>query len=328
MPLRDLLAGALEDQPDLPFGLADVLVEQLRALDVEEVALGVRSPLLLRDALGQAVGDRLGDHGLAAAWGAVQQDALGRAQLVLDEQVGVQERQLHGVLDRLDLRSEAADVGVGDVRHLLQHQLLDLGPLQLLQGVPGPGFDHQVVTGPQGDVGELLGHSHDLLVIGVADHQDPAVPHHVLDGHDLADDLERGYLHDVERLVEQDLLADAQGLAVDLGADVDAQLAPLGEDLHRIGRGAGAHVDAVAAGWGGELLHLLLQRHHLLAGVPQGVGQLAVLRQRRVQLRLGLQETLLHGPDTGGRVVEPAPQQRRLLLQELDPGPQCLDLLV
>ena len=39
--LLRLLPGPLEDQPDLPLGLAHVLVEQLGALDVEEVAAGV-----------------------------------------------------------------------------------------------------------------------------------------------------------------------------------------------------------------------------------------------------------------------------------------------
>ena len=36
VPVAGLLPGALEDQPDVPLGLADVLVEQLGALDVEE----------------------------------------------------------------------------------------------------------------------------------------------------------------------------------------------------------------------------------------------------------------------------------------------------
>ena len=39
--LGGLLAGTLEDQADVPLGLADVLVEQLGALDVEEVALAL-----------------------------------------------------------------------------------------------------------------------------------------------------------------------------------------------------------------------------------------------------------------------------------------------
>jgi hypothetical protein len=38
-PSLALLPGPLEDEADVPLGLADVLVEQLGALDVEEVAL-------------------------------------------------------------------------------------------------------------------------------------------------------------------------------------------------------------------------------------------------------------------------------------------------
>lgn len=37
--LTGLLTGALEDEADVPLGLADVLVEKLGTLDVEEVAL-------------------------------------------------------------------------------------------------------------------------------------------------------------------------------------------------------------------------------------------------------------------------------------------------
>src|SRR3712207_6878202 len=63
---------------------------------------------------------------LAAAGRAVEQDALGRAQLVLAEQVGVQERQLDGVADLLDLQGQPTDVAVVDVADPLQDELLDL----------------------------------------------------------------------------------------------------------------------------------------------------------------------------------------------------------
>ena len=75
MPSDGLVPGPLEDQPDVPLGLPDVLVQQLGALDVEEEA----APLLagpLGHLLGQRVGHRLGDQRLAAAGRAVEQDAL------------------------------------------------------------------------------------------------------------------------------------------------------------------------------------------------------------------------------------------------------------
>jgi hypothetical protein len=46
--LVGLLAGPLEDQPDVPLGLTDVLVEQFGALDVEEVALALRAAFASR----------------------------------------------------------------------------------------------------------------------------------------------------------------------------------------------------------------------------------------------------------------------------------------
>src|SRR6266851_260599 len=109
--LAGLLPGSLEHQPDVPLGLADVLVQQLRALDVEEEALPLLGAGILcgvmrrlgRDLLGQRVRDRLGDQRLAAAGRAVQQDPLRRLELVLLEQVRVQVGQLDGVPDLLDL---------------------------------------------------------------------------------------------------------------------------------------------------------------------------------------------------------------------------------
>jgi hypothetical protein len=128
--LAGLLPGPLEHQPDVPLGFPDVLVEQFRALDVQEEALalgiGAEARRAGRDLLGQRVGDRLGDQGLTAAGRAVEQDALGRPELVLAEQVRVQVGQLDRVPDLLDLRGQAADVVVGDVRDFLQDQFLDL----------------------------------------------------------------------------------------------------------------------------------------------------------------------------------------------------------
>src|SRR5689334_23154390 len=73
--LAGLLPGPLEHEADVPLGLADVLVQQLRALDVQEEALAflgrgvLRRVLrgLRRHLLGQRVRHRLGDQRLAAA---------------------------------------------------------------------------------------------------------------------------------------------------------------------------------------------------------------------------------------------------------------------
>src|SRR5690606_37869732 len=118
--LARLLPGTLEDQADVPLGLADVLVEELGALDIEEVALPRGLPGDLGDLLGERIGDGLGDERLATAGRSVEQDALRRAQLVFLEEVGVQIRKLDRVADQLDLVAQAADLVVVDVRDLFE----------------------------------------------------------------------------------------------------------------------------------------------------------------------------------------------------------------
>ena len=189
--LGRLLPGPLEDHPDVPLGLADELVQQLGALDVQEVGLGVLAVLSagLGDLLRERVGDRLGDERLTATGRTVEQHTLRRPQRVLVEQVLVEERQLDGVTDLLDLPPEATDVVVVDVGHLFEDQILDLGLGDALERVAGLGVDEQGVARPQlpgrrigvvrDDVGfglgedgcEGCGEPDDPLLVGVADHQ-------------------------------------------------------------------------------------------------------------------------------------------------------------
>ena len=58
-----------------------------------------------------------------------------------------------------------------------------------------------------------------------------AVGEHLLEHDDLADALELQRRDDVHRLVEHDLLAAAQVVELDAGADGDPQLAAAGEDV-------------------------------------------------------------------------------------------------
>ena len=125
-PLLALLLGALEDLADLPFRLADVLVQQLRPLHVQEVAASVLAARALAHLVREGLGHGLRDERLAASRGSVEQDALGRLQLVLVEELGIEEGQLDRIADRLDLTLETTDVLVGDVGDLLEDELLHL----------------------------------------------------------------------------------------------------------------------------------------------------------------------------------------------------------
>ena len=95
---------------------------------------------------GEVVGHRLGDHGLAAARRPVEQHALRRGEVVLLVVIGVEVRQLDGVLDRLELVAEATDVLVGDVRDLFEREILDLALGQLLEEIAALGVHQEVVA--------------------------------------------------------------------------------------------------------------------------------------------------------------------------------------
>ena len=125
---------------------------------------------------------------------------------MLGEQVLVQERQLDRVGDLFDLGVEAADVGVGDVGHLLEQQVLDLGPRQLLEQQVRADVEAEMVAAADVRAADRVGEFADSFLVGSADDDDAhAVVHHLLDRDDLAGDLRVAGQHDVEALVEHDL---------------------------------------------------------------------------------------------------------------------------
>ena len=178
---------------------------------------------LLRDALRERVRDGLRDQRLAAARRSVEQDALRRLQLVLEEQLRVEVRQLDRVLDRLDLVVEPTDVVVGDVGDLFEHELLDLGSREALDDEPRARVHEQVVARRAASRRRSApASSHTRSSSARPDHEHaPLVLEQLLDHDDLAGDLEPAREHDVERLVERDLLAALEDVDVDLGVDRD-----------------------------------------------------------------------------------------------------------
>ena len=306
--LGGLLAGPLEDQPDVTLGLADELVQQFRALDVEEVRLGLAGVLAadLRHLLGQRVRHGLGDQRLTASGRAVEQHTLGRPQRVLAVELLVQEGQFDGVADLFDLSGQAADIAVGDIGHLFENKVLDLGLGDPLEGVAGLAVDQQRVAGAQ-LAGALivvesfshlrrhilerhqrLGQPDDALLVGVADHQCATpVGQQLTKGADLADRLEGAGLDHGQRLVEPDRLALFEGLDVDIGRAGQSHLAAGGEYVEGVIL-MGAEQHAVPAGRLTQPVDLLTQREQLLAGVFEGVHQLGVAGSQRIDPGLEL----------------------------------------
>ena len=280
--LAGLLACTLEDLADLVLGLADVLVQELGPLHVEEVGGRLLARFLL-DALGERVRDRLRDQRLAAARRPVEQDALGRMQLVLGEDLGVQIRQLDRVAQDGDLFAEPADLLVGDVGHLLERDLFDRRLRHLLEGILCARVDQDVIADLETLAAQRLGEHHHAFLVGVTEHDGAPVAEHVHDGADLATRREARAFDHVEGLVQHDELTVLEVARIDVRMDVHAHLLAVDDDLGSAVL-VGAHEHAVAVGRRAELVDLLLEELDLLLRLLERSYELLVLALRVTDL--------------------------------------------
>ena len=212
---------------------------------------------------------------------------------MLAEQVGVEVGQLDGVADLLDLSDQPADVVVVDLGDLFEDELLDLALRDPLVDVGRPAVQQQRVTGAHRCVAQRLGDAHDPLLVGVADHEGAlAVLEHLLEHDDVADLLELHRPHDVERLVEHDLLATAQRLGLDARAHRDPQLAATGEHVDRavVVRG---EEDAETGRRLGQPVDLFLELDDLLARLAQRRGEPVVVRAPSGEIGSRLDQAVL-----------------------------------
>ena len=200
----------------------------------------------------------------------------------------MQERQLDGVADLLDLPAEATDVVVADVGNLFENQILDLGLRDALERVPGLRVDQQRVPGPQlartvvvvvvdrFEVGqELGGHQRlgepdDALLVGVTDHQ-RAVPvgEDLAQRADLTDGLEVVRLNHRQRLVQAYGLALLERLGVDVRRARQAHLAARSEYVDGVVLLDGQQHAVTARGLT-QPVDLFAQCQQLLAGLFEG----------------------------------------------------------
>ena len=168
------LAGHVKQLADDAGALADVLLHQLGAHDVDEGGIGDS-------------GHSLGQQCLASTWRSDEQDATRGLDAHLAEELWLGQRELHRLLHLQDLGLEAADVIIGDVG-LLQH--LGVGH----QGVLGAWQDRYdgeglLVEGHAGPYLQLflldeVGREYDEVRARGGPDDDPAVLQEVLDGAD------------------------------------------------------------------------------------------------------------------------------------------------
>ena len=155
-----------------------------------------------------------------------------------------------------------------------------------------------------------------------------AVLEQLLQHDDLALSLALAGQDHVERLVEDDLVAALRGRPASMsGWSGHPHLAAPGEHVD----GAVVvrpEVGPVGRGRLGQLLDLLAQVGDVLLGRLQGEGQLLVLGDGLGQLALGLEELLLEGLHPARALLEPAAQDRDLLLGGQGTGPERLEIVL
>ncbi len=190
-------------------------------------------------------------------------------------------------------------------------------------------LQQQAVAGAEMHVLDRVRQLDDPLLVGPADHQCARLPSSMalLEEHDLTLDLVLEKLDDVHGLVQHHLVSSLGLLEVHLRRDVHAELASVGEDVR--GRVIeGLEEDPVAGRRLGELLDLLLEGDELLAGLPEGAGQLVVVIASALEFVGRLRQAFLQGVDLARRCVEFAARQSQLLLQQLRLALEFLDLPV
>ena len=227
--------------------------------------------------------------------------------------------ELDGVLDDLDLLVEPADVRVGDVGDLLEHELLDFGSFELLEHESGLRFEANMVPGTEPDVAHRMSEGHDSFLIAACEHDEPVVREGLLDRDDLSVRFEVADVHDVERLVEDDFVSGLQLLDLHGGFHGDAELAAGRDDVDGP---VGIHLEdgAERVRRCGELLDLFTQQRELLACLGECRRELVVLARGLRELVASVQEPLFEQPDTARSVLQASSQDVDLVLERPDRG--------
>ncbi len=148
----------------------------------------------------------------------------------------------------------------------------------------------------------------------------------LLQDHDFALTLALPGQDDVERLVEDDLIATPELRQVDVGMEGHPHLAAAREDVDG-SVVVGAEVGPVRRRWLGQLLDFVAEVRDVLLGRLEGEGELLVLGHGLGQLTLGLEELLLQGLHPARALLEPAAEDGDLLFGGQRPGTERLEIL-
>ena len=215
--LGGLLPGPLEDQPDVPLGLADVLVEQLRALDVEEEALPLGLRRRLRaTCLARELATALAISVLPQPGGPYSRTPLGGRSWCSRNRsacrYGSSTASRIGSICRTGHRSRRSRCR-GPPRGRAPRPRPWGSARRRSRSGARAGASHRRAAA---DVPQRVGQPDHALLVGVRDDQGAlAVLEDLLEHHDFAVRSRTRATDDVERLVEHDLLATPQLVELD-----------------------------------------------------------------------------------------------------------------
>ena len=214
--------------------------------------------------------------------------------------LGVQERDLDGLADPVDLRAEAADVLERDVRDLFQQHLVHLGQLDPPQRPFDAGVHGDGVPVAQVDALQRGRAPHHALLVRRAGQDEAAVGQRLLDAQQLTRPRARGDADDRAGLVQQHLGAGGEAGGVEQRGDRHAQPPAVLHDVRSPAHhGAGLHallglargVDGLEGGEGERRMRdgvqVLLERRDLGARGLEQLDHAPVVAGGRLRLGLG-----------------------------------------
>lgn len=235
--------------------------------------------------------------------------------------LGVQERDLDGLADPVDLRAEAADVLERDVRDLFEQHLVHLGQLDPPQRPFDAGVHGDGVPVAQLDALQRGGAPHHALLVCRAGQDEAAVGQRLLDAQQLAGSGARGDADDRAGLVQQHLGAGDEAGGVEQRGDRHAQPPAV---LHHVRspahHGPGLYallgltrgVDGLEGGEGERRMRdgvqVLLERGDLGARGLEQLDHAPVVAGGRLGLGLGLPAALAEARGVPLGRVELVPQ--------------------
>ena len=186
-----------------------------------------------------------------------------------------------------------------------------------LEQHPRARVHQHVIAGADLHADQRVGELADALFVGASDDERaPAVFEQVLERDDLAADFGSAREHDVERFVEDDLLALLDAFEIELGVHRDAHLAARGEDVDGVVV-VGAEERAVRVRRHRELVDLFAQRRDVFTRLAQRGRESFVLRDGLGELALRLEQSFFEGAHPLRRVLEAAAEDDHLFFERL-----------